>query len=130
PAVSARVEKSRSDCASMSQIILRTDRSMQCGRIVFYTFCRCMSFHTARVKTGNAQSEHMSSGLPSITYMSEPRRHFRKVPEGDIRSFAAERLGHPSLGRAELSTALKTKFKRAGPRNGSSAAGGGIWPRS
>jgi hypothetical protein len=32
---------------------------MQCGRMVFYTFRRCMSFHTARVKCGKAQSEHV-----------------------------------------------------------------------
>jgi hypothetical protein len=59
PALSARVEKPRRDSASGSQIILRTDRSMQCGRIVFYTFWRCMSFHTTWVIKRNTRSEDM-----------------------------------------------------------------------
>src|SRR5262249_124086 len=50
-ALLARVESSRGNCASWSQIILRAWRSMPCWRIAFSTFRRCMSFHTARVKS-------------------------------------------------------------------------------
>jgi hypothetical protein len=47
PAPAARVEESRGIARRGSQILLRTHSSMPCGRIVFYTFCQWMSFHTA-----------------------------------------------------------------------------------
>src|SRR6266516_4813328 len=62
PALAAHVETSRSNCISESQIILHTRGLMPCWRIVFSTFGGCMSFYTARVKTRNAQKEHMLSG--------------------------------------------------------------------
>jgi hypothetical protein len=35
-------------------------------------------------KAVRLQSEHMLSGLPSITDMSGPRRHFREVPKAAV----------------------------------------------
>jgi hypothetical protein len=52
PAVAPHVEISPSNCIPESQIILHTRGSMPCWRIVFSTFCGCMSFYTARVKLG------------------------------------------------------------------------------
>jgi len=49
PALAPHVEISLSNCISESQIILHTRGSMPCWRIVFSTFCGCMSFYTARV---------------------------------------------------------------------------------
>lgn len=60
--LSACVEKSRTDCATVGQMIPRTDRSMPCGSIVFSTFCRRMSFYTARVMSSKARDEYSSSG--------------------------------------------------------------------
>jgi len=37
-----------------------------------------------RVKLRKPQAEHMLSGLPSITDMSEPRRDFRGVPKAEV----------------------------------------------
>src|SRR5262249_2103349 len=53
PALALHVEISRSNCISESQIILHTPGSMPCWRIVFSTFRGCMSFYTARVKSGH-----------------------------------------------------------------------------
>src|SRR5215467_7460266 len=44
--------------------MLRGFGSIPCWRIVFFTFRRCTSFYTARVKTGRTRIEHFSSGLP------------------------------------------------------------------
>src|SRR6266540_5977087 len=49
PAVAPHVEISPNNCIAESQIILHTRGSMPCWRIVFSTFCGCMSFYTARV---------------------------------------------------------------------------------
>src|SRR6266516_7067428 len=65
PALAAHVETSRSNCISESQIILHTRGLMPCWRIVFSTFGGCMSFYTARVKSGKAQKEQMLSALSS-----------------------------------------------------------------
>jgi hypothetical protein len=61
-----------------------------CGAILIATGCRVTEVAGGRsarcrlwVNSGKAQSEHMLSGLPSITDMSGPRRHFREVPIGD-----------------------------------------------
>src|SRR5262245_29390549 len=45
-----RVEISPGNCIPESQIILHTRGSMPCWRIVFSTFCGCMSFYTGSVK--------------------------------------------------------------------------------
>src|SRR6266478_1104017 len=53
PAVAPHVEISPSNCIPESQIILLTRGSMPCWRIVFSTFCGCMSFYTARTQSGH-----------------------------------------------------------------------------
>jgi ubiquinone/menaquinone biosynthesis C-methylase UbiE len=63
-AVAPHIEISPSNCISGSQITLHTRGSMPCWRIMFSTFRGCMSFYTARVKTGKSRSEQMLSGLP------------------------------------------------------------------
>ena len=52
----------------------------------------CLSW----VKNGKAQSEQMSSGLPSITDMNGPGRHFREVPGTDIDLVRSGRKFGPS----------------------------------
>src|SRR5262245_52556923 len=52
PALAPHVEISLSNCISESQIILHTRGWTPCWRIVFSTFRGCMSFYTARVKSG------------------------------------------------------------------------------
>ena len=49
PAVAPHVEISAGNCIPESQIILHTPSSMPCWRIVFSTFCGCMSFYTGSV---------------------------------------------------------------------------------
>jgi hypothetical protein len=49
PAVAPHVEISPGNCIPESQIILHTRGSMPCWRIVFSTFCGCMSFYTGSV---------------------------------------------------------------------------------
>src|SRR5262245_38077336 len=53
PAVAPDVEISLGNCIPESQIILHTRGSMPCWRIVFSTFCGCMSFYTRSVKLGH-----------------------------------------------------------------------------
>src|SRR5262245_44464883 len=48
-AVAPHVEISPGNCIPESQIILHTRGSMPCWRIVFSTFCGCMSFYTGSV---------------------------------------------------------------------------------
>src|SRR6266511_4265757 len=64
---------------------------MPCWRIVLSTFHRCMSFHTAWVKTGKAQIEHKFSGSPpkadSDLHINESpslerKRSWRRSPPG------------------------------------------------
>ena len=50
-------------------MIPRPDRSVPCGKIVFPTFCRCMSFYTARVKIDKTQYEHNESACPLTSDM-------------------------------------------------------------
>jgi hypothetical protein len=64
PAVAPHVEISPGNCIPESQIILHTRGSMPCWRIVFSTFCGCMSFYTGSVKLRKAHCERMLSGLP------------------------------------------------------------------
>jgi hypothetical protein len=80
PAVAPHVEISPGNCIPESQIILHTRGSMPCWRIVFSTFCGCMSFYTGSVKSRKARSEHIRSGLPSRSDIAAAFRHFRKVP--------------------------------------------------
>ena len=54
PGLLPHVEISKSNCICESQIILRTRYSMPCWRIVFSTFRECMSFYTARVRSGTS----------------------------------------------------------------------------
>src|ERR1035437_4024682 len=42
------------------------------------------SFHTAGVKNGKAQGEHMISALPLIAEMTRPRRHVGFLPTRDM----------------------------------------------
>src|SRR5262249_46275258 len=51
PAVAPHVEISPGNCIPESQIILHTRGSMLCWRIVFSTFCGCMSFYTGSIKS-------------------------------------------------------------------------------
>src|SRR5262245_7356679 len=51
-AVTPHVEISPGKCSPESQIILHTRGSMPCWRIVFSTFCVCMSFYTGSVMYG------------------------------------------------------------------------------
>src|SRR5439155_15113064 len=51
PAPAARVKYLGGFAHLESQIMLHTCGPMLCWRIVFSTFLRCMSFHTARVKS-------------------------------------------------------------------------------
>jgi hypothetical protein len=60
----AHVETSRRNCASESQIILRPHGSIPCRRIAFSTFCRCMSFYTARVRLGHCSDVRCTTALP------------------------------------------------------------------
>jgi hypothetical protein len=82
--VAPHVEISPSNCISESQIILHTRDSMPCWRIVFSTFRGCMSFYTARVKSGKARCEHIPSGLPPRADIVNALWHFRFVPGGDL----------------------------------------------
>src|SRR6266581_3855261 len=61
PAVAPHVEISPSNCIPESQIILHTRGSMPCWRIVFSTFCGCMSFYTARVMSDAVNGGDASS---------------------------------------------------------------------
>ena len=53
-----RIMRARSCCAHTARY--------RGWRIVFSTFRRCMSFHTARVKSGNTHYEQSLSALPPI----------------------------------------------------------------
>src|SRR5262245_40648986 len=53
-AVAPHVEISPGNCIPESQIILHTRGSMPCWRIVFSTFCGCMSFYTGSVIVGHS----------------------------------------------------------------------------
>src|SRR5262245_59146638 len=53
-AVAPHVEISPGNCIPESQIILHTRGSMPCWRIVFSTFCGCMSFYTGSVRVGHS----------------------------------------------------------------------------
>src|SRR5262245_11628728 len=57
PAVAPRVEISAGNCIPESQIILHTPSSMRCWRIVFSTFCGCMSFYTGSVSRVDRASD-------------------------------------------------------------------------
>jgi hypothetical protein len=50
PAVAPHVEISPGNCIPESQIMLHTRGSMPCWRIVFSTFCGCMSFYTGSIR--------------------------------------------------------------------------------
>src|SRR5262245_17422684 len=52
PAVAPHVEISPGNCIPESQIILHSRGLVSCWRIVFSTFCGCMSFYTGSVKVG------------------------------------------------------------------------------
>src|SRR5262245_16570841 len=62
PAVAPHVEISPRNCVPESQIILHTRGSMPCWRIVFSTFCGCMSFYTGSVRVGHSA---MSAQCPN-----------------------------------------------------------------
>src|SRR5438270_5897273 len=72
-----------------------------------------------RVKNGKAQSEQMSSGLPSITDMNGPGRHFRNVPLTEVSRCSNSRpcIGHtgrdPSLFVRQLSELRRHAVSRA-----------------
>src|SRR5260221_5937382 len=86
PAVAPHVEISPSNCIPESQIILHTRGSMPCWRIVFSTFCGCMSFHTARV---NSVIVHWDDAVANVRYC--PESGHADYPCGFFR-FAAIRL--------------------------------------
>src|SRR5437762_9537014 len=86
PTVAARVETSRRNCVPESQIILHTRGVMPSWRIVFSTFRDCMSFYTARVKTGKP---------------SERANVFRFAPEsGPPNDWASPHLENRGSGEA------------------------------
>lgn len=64
PAVAPHVEISPGNCIPESQIILHTRGSMTCWRIVFSTFCGCMSFYIGSVKSRPGAMSPPMSGLP------------------------------------------------------------------
>src|SRR5262245_39264478 len=59
-AVAPHVEISPGNCIPESQIILHTRGSMPCWRIVFSTFCGCMSFYTGSVRLGHGGMSALS----------------------------------------------------------------------
>src|SRR5262245_29607675 len=63
PAVAPHVEISPDNCIPESQIILHSRGSTPCWRIVFSTFCGCMSFYTGSVKSGLGVMSAPMSGL-------------------------------------------------------------------
>jgi hypothetical protein len=82
PASAARIEASRKKLAYQSGIMLRTDGSTPCWRILFSTLRRCMSFHTARVKTRSASLSSHSRFLRVRTCRcigSRPSRAIRDL---------------------------------------------------
>src|SRR5258708_14697319 len=54
------------------------------GRKQFCAFSPRACFHTAWVKTGKAQCEHMFSALPLRADIAEQSRHVRFVPNSDM----------------------------------------------
>ena len=55
--LTVRVEVFFRNFASSKQIIFETYRWMPCWRIVFSTCSECMSFHTAKTRSGHWQCE-------------------------------------------------------------------------
>src|SRR5262245_22004372 len=76
PAVAPHVEISPGNCIPESQIILHTRGSMPCWRIVFSTFCGCMSFYTGSVKTAARQCSRARM-LKNETYTGV--RYFNRI---------------------------------------------------
>jgi hypothetical protein len=103
PALAAHVEISLINCISESQIILHARGSMPCWRIVFSTFRGCMSFYTARVRSGKAHSEQILSALPLKPDIGWRGWHVRKVPITDICS-AANRISYSITSSAIASS--------------------------
>src|SRR5262245_41060219 len=59
-------------------MMLRARCSVTCLRIIFSTFCLCMSFYTARVKTGRSDTWGLCPLYPSKR-TSRPRFHILHV---------------------------------------------------
>src|SRR5262249_40917302 len=94
-ALVARVESSRRNSASWSQIVLGAWRSMPCWRIAFSTFRRCMSFHTAWVRLGPAY-------IARLVHPDEQTLAFysldgRLVPLADVSRCSNTMRGRPDL---------------------------------
>src|SRR5215510_13619502 len=75
PAVAPHVEISAGNCIPESQIILHTPSSMPCWRIVFSTFCGCMSFYTGSVRLGNSAMSAQCPLCPKGDMLGRLRVH-------------------------------------------------------
>jgi hypothetical protein len=64
--------------------MLRIHRSIPRWRIVFSTFFQCMSFYTARVKTGPKADVRVESDLAPIADVGRAHSHVAEVPIGDF----------------------------------------------
>jgi len=73
-ALVASVEHFREIAPYQSQTVLRTHGQIPSRRIVFSTFCGCMSFYTARVKTGSALVQQKVSASSPIVLQKPPSR--------------------------------------------------------
>src|SRR5215831_12305708 len=100
PALALHVETSRSNCISESQIILHTPGSMPCWRIVFSTFRGCMSFYTARVKSGGDDRDRPAS---HVRFAPESGQAGRCLAESAL---CQEETCAPRAKRARCATAL------------------------
>ena len=84
PEPAARVEASLRIAHHEGQIILRTYGSTPCWRIVFSTFRRCMSFHTARVKLGRSTSSSRCPDYPPLADLRSASPEVSEVPKAGI----------------------------------------------
>src|ERR1700682_4143859 len=66
PTPAARVENLGAIAHHESQIILRTNGSISRKRIIFFTFFRCMSFHTAWVI-----SDGFAKSMPRLFFVQQ-----------------------------------------------------------
>ena len=84
PAVAPHVEISPGNCIPESQIILHTRGSMPCWRIVFSTFCGCMSFYTRSVKPGHRRDVRRMTALAPKADFDLRSCDVADVPQPDV----------------------------------------------
>jgi hypothetical protein len=107
PAPVAHVEAPRRNCASRSRKMLRARHSIPRWRIVFSTFPRCMSFHTA-----NANSRHWACLLDHLVV----NRHI--ALQSSIASPVSARERFNSSLAASYSTKSRRHLSAADRRSG------------